>query len=201
MARITTFLILFLAVCFAFPLPSGAYTITFETLTEGDFVTTQYSGLGVTFSNASVLTAGSLLNELEFPPHSGDNVVVDEGGSMTLLFSAPVLSVSGYFTYLVPLTLTAYDSMNNDITTVLSLFSSNMAQSGETGSFPNELLTVSFAGGISRLVIAGDPSGTSFTLDDLTATTPVTAVPEPGTLLLVAAGVAGIAAYGIRRRC
>jgi len=43
-----------------------AATLTFETLAEGTIVTTQYAG--VTFANATVLTAGGGPKGLEFPP-------------------------------------------------------------------------------------------------------------------------------------
>src|SRR5207244_4503963 len=52
------------------------------------------------------------------------------------------------------------------------------------------------ASGISRVIITGDTSGGSFTLDDATYTTGVTAVPEPGTIFLL---LAGIVFLGLRR--
>ena len=64
-------------------LPSSLFAdpikIDFESLTELDSVSTQF--LGLTFSNAAVLTAGSSLNEIELPPHSGLNAVFDDGGA------------------------------------------------------------------------------------------------------------------------
>lgn len=172
-----------------------ALTISFETLLDSEVVTTQYAGLGVTFTNATALTAGISLNEFEFPPHSGSNVVFDDGGPMNLTFSTPMLSVGAYFTYLAPLTLTFYDNLNNLKGTVNSAFSSNLALSGDPGSNPNEFLSFAWAAGISSIVITGDPGGTSFVMDDLTATP----VPEPVTLLLLGSGVLGMAGYGLRR--
>ena len=46
------------------------------------------------------------------------------------------------------------------------------------------------------MIITGDTSGGSFTLDDATYTTGVTAVPEPGTIFLL---LAGIVFLGLRR--
>ena len=63
-------------------------TIDFESLSEFAPVTTQFPGL--TFLNATVLTAGSSLNEIELPPHSSQNVVVDDSGPMSLAFDSPV---------------------------------------------------------------------------------------------------------------
>ena len=154
-------------------------TIDFEGLSDGALVTTQYSGL--TFSNAQILTAGVSLNELEFPPHSGVNVVSDYSGPIAIVFATPVSSVSGYFTYSAALTLTAYNSSATVLGSIASAFTSNDALSGDPGSSPNELLQLSFSSGISELVIAGDPNGGSFALDDLTYSTGGVTTPEPGT--------------------
>jgi hypothetical protein len=165
-----------------------AFTIDFEGLPDSTPITNQYSSLGVDFSNATVLTAGISLNEFEFPPHSGDNVVFDDGGPMTLTFGTPVLDFGAYFTYLVPLTLSFFDSLSNLEGTVASAFSNNMALSGDLGSSPNEFLSFAWNPGISSVVIAGDPSGGSFTMDDVTATP----VPEPSTLLLLGSSLLGL---------
>jgi hypothetical protein len=71
-------------------------TIDFESLADSDSVTNQFPGL--TFSHTTVLTAGVSLNELEFPPHSGGNVVLDDGGPITIAFTTPQGEVSGFFT-------------------------------------------------------------------------------------------------------
>ena len=64
---------------------AGAAVIDFEILASLESVTSQFAGL--TFSNSTTLTAGISLNEFDFPPHSGDNVVSDDGGPITI-FSA-----------------------------------------------------------------------------------------------------------------
>src|SRR5215471_5774733 len=117
-----------------------AATITFDTLADGDVVTTQYAG--VTFSNTVVFTAGISLNEFEFPPRSGPNVASDIGGPITIDFTTPVTNFSAYFTYLVPLTITGFNSSNVAIASAGSAFGSNLALSGDPGSSPNELLTL-----------------------------------------------------------
>src|SRR5712672_727975 len=127
-------------------------TIDFDGFADSDILTNQVAGL--TFANAAVLTAGISLNEFEFPPLSGSNVAFDAGGAMTIAFASPIDAFSGHFTYLTPLTVTATSS-----------FLSNLVLSGDAGSLPNELLALVFSGGISRVVIAGDPAGGSFTLD------------------------------------
>lgn len=162
-------------------------TIDFDGLSDLDSVTNQFPGF--TFFNATVLSAGFSLNEFEFPPHSGSNLVFDDGGALVISFLTPFDSFSGYFTYSQSLTLEAFDASNNLLGTVNSAFFSNLALSGDPGSSPNEFLSLSFAG-ISSVRITGDPTGGSFVLDDLTAT-----VPEPSSILLLLSGTAGLAAF------
>lgn len=163
-----------------------AYIIDFEGLADLTPVTDQYIGFGLTFSNATAITAGISLNQIEIPPRSGSNVVYDNGGPIIINFSVPVSNAGGYFTYYTNITLTAYDSSNNLIATVPSSFSANYVGAG-IGT-PWEFLQVASAGGISRIEIAGHPSGGSFTLDDFTDTPPSTAVPEPTTILFLSLG-------------
>ena len=180
---------LLLAVVLLFPvfLAAGNITIDFESFADGDVLTNQISGL--TFTNTVVMTAGISLNEIDFPPHSGVNVVSDNGGPLGIVFNTPVLDFSAYFTYVEPLTLTAFDAMHTPLGTALSLFSNNTATAGDPGSSPNELLHVGSLSGISSVSIAGDPSGGSFVMDDVTLTTPGSAVPEPGGGLMMITGI------------
>jgi hypothetical protein len=164
--------------------------IDFEALADGEVLSTQYGSL--TFSNATALVAGISLNEFDFPPHSGSNVVFDDGGAMSIAFAAPILSFGGFFTYGSPLTLTAFDAGHNAVATVSSAFLSNLGL--DAGAVPNEFLTVLWASGIYSVTIAGDPFGGSFTLDDATVTALETStVPEPGTVVLMGIGLAVIA--------
>ncbi len=174
--------------------PVNAATINFDNLADSTSVTNQFSGLS--FQNATILTSGISLNEFEFPPHSGDNVVFDDNGPLTIAFTTPVISVDGYLTYLTTLNLDAYDLSNTLVTSISSAFFSNLALSGDTGSSPNELLSLSYVGGISRLVITGDTLGSSFTLDDLTVSyRDESPIPEPGSLALFCIG-----AFSLRLR-
>ena len=171
----------------------------FEAFSDSDVLTNQIAGLS--FSNTTVLTAGISLNELEFPPISGSNVVFDSGGALTIDFASPVFSVGGHFSYVTGLSFSAYDSLNNLLGTQLSSFGSNLLVSGDVGSMPNELLSFSSVGGlISRVVITGNVAGGSFVMDDL-AVDAGTTVPEPMTLALVASVlVAGSLPGGWLRR-
>jgi hypothetical protein len=174
-----------------------AITIDFEGFSDSTSLSNQYSALGVTFTNATIITAGISLNEFEFPPHSGVNVVFDDGGPMVVSFSTPMSNVGAYFTYEVPLALSFYDPVNDLEGTINSAFSSNMALSGDPESSPNEFLSFASVSGISEVVITGDPLGSSFVMDDLTFNPLSTAVPEPSTLLLLGSCLLGIAGYRI----
>jgi hypothetical protein len=171
-------------------------TIDFESLSDSDIVTNQFAGLA--FSNTIALTAGISLNEFEFPPQSGSTVVSDNGGPITIDFATLQGKVDGFFTYTTQLTLTAFDGSNTNVSSVTSAFGSNPALSGDVGSAPNEHLSVAFAAGIDHITITGDPSGASFTLDDLTFTPTSTAVPEPATLLLLGSGLAALVGCRVR---
>lgn len=159
--------------------------VDFEGFDDLTVLTTQLPGL--TFTNATVLTAGISLNELEAPPHSGANVISDEGGAVVIEFSTPVSQVGGFFTYAFPVTITAFHGLV-EVASTTSSFATNFALSGDIGSSPNEFLGVTSTSGITRVVIQGDPFGFSFVLDDLTFTiTPtvinhlVSFVPLPST--------------------
>lgn len=175
---------------------SNTITIDFEGFADGTALTTQYPG--VTFANATIATAGISLNEFEFPPHSGENVVFDDGGPITIDFAKPALSFAGYFTYSVPLTLGAFNTANNLVASATSAFSNNEALSGDPGSSPNEFLQVSFEGGISDVTIIGAPAGGSFVLDDATIATTTSTVPEPGSLVLLLIGVGIFTCWEVR---
>jgi hypothetical protein len=179
--------LIFFAAGGLFPTLKGdPITIDFEGFPDSTILANQYPGLA--FINAIVLTAGISLNEFEFPPHSGVNVASDNGGPILILFNTPVLSFGGYFTYVEPLTVVAFDSAETEVSSAGSLFSSNDALFGDFGSSPNEFLEVDYASGISSVTITGDPNGGSFVMDDIGFTS---AVPEPSSLLLFLTAVLG----------
>jgi hypothetical protein len=183
---------MFLAALMAIPsgLVASPIVINFDTLNDGDAVTTQFAGL--TFTNATVVVAGISVNEFDFPPHSGSNLVFDDGGALSIAFDTPVLAFGGYFNYTQPLTLQAFDSSQNLLGSISSAFSSDLGTTGDPGSSPNEFLQLMFASGISDVVMTADPAGTSFTLDDATITPgSPTPVPEPSTVSLMLIGLIG----------
>lgn len=165
---------------------AGTITYQFDTFVDGTPLLAQYPGLA--FSNATILVAGHSLNEFSFPPRSGNAVLFDDGAPLEITFAAPVLGVSAFFTYLEPLTLSAYDSLGNLLASVNSAFLTNLADgSGSPGSSANELLSVG-GGAIARVVISGNAGGASFVMDDLALVR--ADVPEPGSLALLAMGLA-----------
>lgn len=166
----------------------SASLVDFEGWADGVVLTSQVPGL--VFQNGIILSAGVSLNEFEFPPRSGANVVSDNGGPMTIVFATPVLSVSGYFTYTTPLTLQAFSPDNAPLGSTASTFNSNMALSGDPGSSLNELVMISHPSGIGSVTIIGDPAGSSFVLDDLVYTPANQPVPEPGSLVSFLTGAA-----------
>src|ERR1017187_8060848 len=93
------FSLVLLAVALSTPIAAGTVTLTFEGFPDSAILTTQYSGM--TFGDAIILTAGITLNEFEFPPHSGSNVASDNNGPMTISFTSPTQSFSGYISYAV----------------------------------------------------------------------------------------------------
>lgn len=185
--------LIFVAILLAVPQLLQAETITFEAFGDSTIVTNEIPGLS--FTNATVLSAGISLNEFDYPPVSGSNVLFDDGGPITIEFSTQAVSVGAYFTYMVPITFTAFDSANNELGSAISVFSENYVSSGNPA---NELLQLAFGSPISKITISGDPAGYSFVMDDLTYSTGSTPVPEPGTLSLLALG--GLSAFVLRRR-
>jgi hypothetical protein len=196
MVRLAARLIVLIAALIVLPgrLFAAPIVIDFDTLGDLGSVTSQFAGL--TFSNATVLTAGSSLNEFEFPPRSGSNVLFDDGGAISIDFTTPIFGFGGFFTYLTPLTITAFDSSHNLLGSVSSQFATNLAVSGDAGTSPNEFLQFWSTVAIGSVSVAGDPAGGSFVVDDVTLQT--APVPEPGTLSLLAVGA--LLAVRARRR-
>lgn len=164
---------------------SAPVVVDFESLANLTSLTTQLAGF--TFSNARVLRAGTTLNELSFPPKSGVNALLDDGGALGVRFDTPVLSVGAFLTYVTPITVTAYDSLDNVLATVASLYGNNEAVAGDPGSSPNERLRLSLAtASIARVEFRGSATGLSFILDDLVVDAGgPSPVPEPHSLALV----------------
>ncbi|MDX2186015.1 MAG: hypothetical protein SFV32_03710 [Opitutaceae bacterium] len=143
---------------------ASAGTIDFESIPDLENVTTQYSSKGITFGNATALTAGISLNEFDFPPRSGTNVIVDSGGPLVGSFDAPVEFVEAFLTYTLPVTFSVFDVKGNLLASLISQYTDNL----QTGSNPsNEKFYLASNVGIGSFSFAGGAFGNSFALDDL----------------------------------
>ncbi len=162
---------------------SGAIVITFDGLADSELVTSQFSG--VTFTGASVLTQGVSLSPV-YPPVSPSNTVFDITGQMTIALGPSVVDAGGFFTYNTPLTLQYFGGGGALLATLTSSFSQNFTG---TGNPPNEFIQFTSPLGIHSMTIIGNPSGNSFTMDNLTYSTG-SAVPEPGSTISVLAAFA-----------
>jgi len=162
----------------AFSSYASSAVLTFEDLVDGTSVGTAYPGL--TFQNAGILTSGLSLNESEFPPRSGGNVVFDDGGPIVVRFSSAASAVSLYITYSETITAIALDAKGAIADSAVSLYNNNLALSGDVSSHPNELFKLS-AASIESVRIAGSASGFSFALDDFTFVTDSSSAPEAST--------------------
>ncbi len=177
-------LLLIFALLFV-PITAQALTLDFEDLPEGTPVTDQYGSLGLAFEHAITLTAGVNLDDYDYPPHSGSNVLSDNGAPITLTFSTPAAFFSFYTTYGVPLTVTFFDTDGALLEELFSASSSNGLVSGDPGSQPNELITYTDDSGIGAVVMTGAALGQSFVLDDLS----VTPLPEAPSWLCLASAL------------
>jgi hypothetical protein len=167
------------------PLTAQALTLDFEDLPEETFVTDQYLSLGVSFEHAIILTAGVNLDDYDYPPHSGSNVLSDSGGPVMMTFSTPMAYFSLHTTYGLPLTISILGTDGGLLEEFSSAFSSNGLVSGDPGSQPNELIAYTRESGIGAVVIAGASSGGSFVLDDLS----ITSLPEAPPWLFLASAL------------
>lgn len=169
-----------------------AIPIDFESL-KGSIhapITDQFAAShGVIFGNAVILQSMVTLNEMVFPPHSGVAVagVLDDAQPMVLTFLTPHSSISGWVSYDAPLTITAFDPAGHLLSTSNSVLGSAVAS--------NEFFLITGIGPIGSIRIAQNAfnSGSSFTLDDLTA------APEPASVLLLGSGLASLLLRRSRR--
>jgi hypothetical protein len=144
----------------------AATTLTFDDLPNEALLTNQLPGILV--EGAAVLQARISLNELEFPPLSGDRVLAQTEGPVVFQFQAPIKSFRAHFTYLSPITVSAYNKDGSLLSRVTSRHWTNSALSGGPGSLPNEQLDISSDTGIHRIELNTPLGKYSFALDNLT---------------------------------
>ena len=175
---------------------AAAAPITFEGPIDSELITDQFADLGVTFENAIISTYEISINAFDWDPvQSGVNALSDFGGVMRVLFDAPVARFSAFFGYAEQLTLQAY---LNGIA-VVDLLAMTQFESNDffSGNAANEFVLLE--GLFDEVQIAGTSGFFGvFFLDDLEFTAaPPAAVPEPGSLILMTLGAAGVL---LRRR-
>ena len=148
-------------------LPNGSVELGFDDLPDGASVGAAYkASYGVTFSGATVLTAGGSLNS-PYIPRSGTRVVYDPSGMIEVTFDTPVIRAGGYVTGRVAVALTCYKE-NGSAVGSAGTPGANYGGSG-TG-LPLNLPV--FVEGVSmkRCRFFGAAGGNSFTIDDFTFT-------------------------------
>lgn len=160
--------------------------ITFETFPNGTtipdstVITDQFESRGIRFIDGpaivragTVFTAGLSLNEFDFPPTSGVNLLAEESGVLRAEFIGGLVSVvEGWFTYSAQIRISLFNDQGQYIGGVDSTHDANFASSGNP---PNEYIGLSTgtpriaAFEVSFVPPTGGtvPSDAVFTLDDL----------------------------------
>ena len=178
-------LLLLCAACMLAGASARAGTVlTFEGLDDLQFVDNFYSG--VTFNNAVALVAGFDLNDAEFPPLSGLTVATPAHAPLSIVFDAPITDFQAAFTHSDTLTLLFFLGPDQ-VGSVSSTFTNNLALSGDEGSSPNEILSFHNDLTFNSVQFSG---GGIFVLDDVAfnaAPGSTSDAPEP-----VGVGLAGI---------
>jgi hypothetical protein len=170
--------------------PVNAAFIDFESLGIDDFVTDQFAAQGILFSNAVTLVAGISLNEIDFPPTSGTNVISGlEFGPLVASMPLGASHVSFQLTTALPAAVRFFDSF--DALLGESLVAMNL---GSNTPVAFDSLTP-----IASVSIGDEMFGQAFflTVDDFEA---VSQAPEPSILALMALGLLPIALRAGRRR-
>jgi hypothetical protein len=180
-----------LALTLAFVRPADAALIDFESLALDEIVTNQFAGQGVVFGNAVTLVAFITLNEFDFPPSSGTNVISGLGPSPLTAALSPGASHVGFH-------ITTAD------TALVQFFDSLDVLLGQTTVDPNlggNTLVEFDSPGIASVSIASQATENAFllTVDDFEFLSPSPA-PEPSAVLLMVSALASFGAAGLRRR-
>jgi hypothetical protein len=153
------------------PGSSSGAMVNFEAFGDSFTLTNEVPGLSV--AGGTILTAGISLNEFDFPPRSGSNVLGALSGVLLLSFSGDPDQVSAYFTFAEMLHVTAFGAGGAVLADFDSLVASNLGSQSliEVLAPDIELLQLTTTG------------FSAFTLDDLVFVSAGT-VPEPSSIFL-----------------
>lgn len=170
----------------AFGLGSAAHAalVDFESFNDGDLIVSEVPGVVV--SGGTVLSAGIGLNELDFPPSSGFNVLAALSGPLTFNFGVAV-TASAFLVSAEQVSVSAFDALGALLDTFDAPFASNLgAPQWVDFSRP----------GASRYALA---SAQPFVIDDLNFNAAPFGIPEPSSLALCVATLAALARTARRR--
>jgi hypothetical protein len=163
-------------------------SIDFESLALDEFVTNQFADQLVIFGNAVTLVSGISLNEIDFPPTSGVNVISGLGaGPLGAAFVQPAHFVAFSITTADTAVVRYYD-------TTATLLGQSLVDANLGSSSRVEFDTAGQV--IAGLTFSSLATNNAFflTVDDFEA-----AIPEPSALLAMAVGLLPIA-FAVRRR-
>ncbi len=180
-----------LALALARPAHAAPVTIDFESLPNLEVVTLQFAADDIAFSNVIVLEAFSTLNEIDFPPSSGIHSVSGIApGAAVIDFLLPARLLGVRLTTANTALAQAFGA--GDVLLDSQLVVANL------GSNTNVEFVRSIPD-IEYVRFAGQLSGDAFslTLDDVVFDT--AEIPEPSTLVLLAAGLIPLAIHRGRR--